>query len=95
MEEEQDLPLEFGLLGIAPNPFNALTRVSYELPEASIVTIRVFDVTGRRVATLVDGERQAGSYAAVWDGRAVTSGIYIVWMEAGSFRAARKVMLVK
>ena len=95
VEEEQDLPLEFGLLGIAPNPFNALTRVSYELPEASIVTIRVFDVTGRRVATLVDGERQAGSYAAVWDGRAVTSGIYIVWMEAGSFRAARKVMLVK
>lgn len=95
VEEARRMPLEFGLLGIAPNPFNALTRISYELPKASMVTIRVFDVTGRPVVTLVDGERQTGSYTAVWDGRAVTSGIYIVWMETGSFKAARKVMLVK
>lgn len=92
---ETPVPGEYQLSQCRPNPFNAMTVVSYGLPEAAQVMIRIFDVTGRQVAVLVDDERQAGSYAAVWDGRSVASGVYIVWMEAGSFKAARKVMLVK
>ncbi|MDP8239324.1 MAG: choice-of-anchor D domain-containing protein [Candidatus Hatepunaea meridiana] len=89
------IPDEYSLSQNYPNPFNAVTRINYGLPEAAKVTINVFDVTGRLVTTLINNELKAGRYTAVWDGAGMTSGIYIVRMEAANFKSVRKVMLVK
>ncbi len=89
------LPTEFYLSQNYPNPFNAVTRVAFGLPEASRVTVRVFDLSGREVSTLVSGELQAGHHSVVLDGESMVSGVYIVKMEATNFSAVRKVMLVK
>ncbi|HYW69303.1 MAG TPA: FlgD immunoglobulin-like domain containing protein, partial [bacterium] len=94
------LPANFVLRGIAPNPFNPVTSVSYGLPSRGRVAIRVHDVSGRLVRTLVDGERDAGYSEAVWDGRddrglEVASGVYFCRMEAGAFSSTAKMVLLK
>jgi len=88
-------PEEFYLSSAYPNPFNAVTRLRYDVPEASRVSIRVYDVSGRMVATLIDGEQTAGYYVATWDSRDIATGIYLIRMESDGFNAARKVALVK
>ncbi len=92
---EPGIPDEFYLTQNYPNPFNAITHIAYGLPEASKVTIQVYDVTGRLVTTLVNNELKAGHHMTIWNGHATASGIYIVRMEAAGFKSARKVMLVK
>ena len=88
-------PKEYFLTGNYPNPFNAVTCLSYGIPEASQVTISVFDLKGRLVSILSSGERSVGRYTVVWDARDFTSGIYVIRMESGNFKSSRKVMLVK
>jgi hypothetical protein len=92
---DEALPTEFSLAQNYPNPFNSITRMAYEVPELSKVSIQMFDLTGRHVTTLVNSEHTAGRYTAVWDARDITSGIYIVQMKAANFTTTRKVMLVK
>jgi hypothetical protein len=92
-------------LGLArPNPFNPVTTIAYSLAGCSQVTIRVYDVAGRVVTTLVDGEVEAGPHAIVWDGTTdsgerAASGVYFVRMEADgqhtSYWEARKLVLLK
>ncbi|MBM3330085.1 MAG: T9SS type A sorting domain-containing protein [Calditrichaeota bacterium] len=89
------VPTEFYLGQNYPNPFNSTTRFAYGLPEASRVTVRLYDVSGRESAVLVDGQRAAGHHTLAIEGRDLAAGIYLVKMEAGSFSAIRKVMLVK
>jgi hypothetical protein len=95
-----DLPTVFRLVQNAPNPFNPKTTVAYNVPRESEVTIRVYDVAGRRVRTLVDGVVEPGRHVAVWDGlnesgEAVGSGIYFCTMEAPDFHDSRKMTLLK
>ena len=84
-----------------PNPFNPMTTISYDLRERVPVTLAIFDVTGRRVKTLVNGEdTNAGRYEQVWDGRdetgrAVASGVYFYRLDAGGDTATRRMVLVK
>ncbi len=83
-----------------PNPFRGVTTVRYGLPEVSAVSLAVYDLLGRRVATLVHGEAAAGYHAVVWDGRndargALASGVYFLRMRAGSFVATRTMLFVK
>ncbi|NQU04583.1 MAG: T9SS type A sorting domain-containing protein, partial [Calditrichaeota bacterium] len=92
---DEAMPTEFSLGQNYPNPFNSTTRMAYEVPELSNVSIQVFDLTGRHVTTLVSEEHHAGRYTAVWEARDITSGIYIVRMKAANFTSVRKVMLVK
>ncbi|MBM4131853.1 T9SS type A sorting domain-containing protein, partial [bacterium] len=85
----------------APNPFNPSTTISFRLAEAGATTVRVHDVAGRLVRTLLASEeRAAGEHAVVWDGRdadgrAVESGIYLCRVESGSSRELRKMTLLK
>jgi len=95
VEVQPELPAEFYLTQNYPNPFNAMTKLSYGLPEAARVSIRVYDLAGRPVTTLVNGEQEAGHYTAVWNSRDASTGVYIVRMESAYFNAVRKVMLVK
>ncbi|MBM3329604.1 MAG: choice-of-anchor D domain-containing protein, partial [Calditrichaeota bacterium] len=89
------VPSEFYLGQNYPNPFNSTTRLAYGLPEASRVKVTVYDVAGRAIARVLDREQVAGHYTIAVDGSGLTAGIYLVKVEAGSFSAIRKVMLVK
>jgi hypothetical protein len=88
-------PLEYALMQNYPNPFNPTTSISYTLKEASHVKMTVFDPMGRTVATLVDGNRTAGRYTVSFDGSTLSTGIYFYRLEAGSFTAVRKLVLIK
>jgi len=94
------VPVAFKLVQNNPNPFNPVTRIAYHVPSESRVTIRVFDVTGRLVATLVDGVVEPGRHAAVWNGtndrgESVSSGVYFCTMETPDYRGSHKMTLLK
>jgi hypothetical protein len=95
-----DASRRFGLDGAYPNPFNPQTTIAYAIPEPGIVTLKIYDVQGRLVRTIVYGEQPAGEHRAVWRGRdkngsPVASGIYFVRLEFGSNMQIRKVVLLK
>jgi hypothetical protein len=92
------LPEEFSLSQNYPNPFNPSTIISYQLPEAAHVTLKVYDMLGKEVATLVNQFQKAGSYNSTFsinNSALSSSGIYIYRLKAGSFSSVKKMMLVK
>lgn len=78
-----------------PNPFNPKTTINYQLPTTSHVTLKVFDLLGREVATLVDEPTEAGEHAVQFDGRELSSGVYFYRMQAGAFTQTRTLVLAK
>lgn len=99
-EQLLPLPSEFALAQNTPNPFNPVTTIRYALREDGPVTIRIYNVAGKVVATLVDAKETAGFRSVVWDGtddvgRKVASGVYLYGMEAGSFSDRRVMILLK
>ena len=78
-----------------PNPFNPTTTFNYSIKEAGMVTIQVYDITGREVATLVSEPQSVGVYSVTFDGTDLPSGIYIYRMQANDFTAAQKMVLMK
>jgi hypothetical protein len=89
------LPDAFKLGQNYPNPFNPSTKIEFALPRSEFVNLRVFDLLGREVATLVNEEKMAGSYRVTFDAKAVPSGVYYYVLNAGSFRQTRSMLLVK
>jgi hypothetical protein len=94
-EKVVQLPTRYGLDQNRPNPFNPVTAISYQLPLSSQVRLQVFDVSGRLVTTLVNGLQEAGYHQVTFDGSELSSGLYFIRMQAGSFNAVKKMMLVK
>ncbi len=88
-------PSSFTLLQNYPNPFNPTTTISYELWANSFVSLRVYDVLGREVATLVNGPQNAGSHSVTFDAAGLASGIYFYRINAGNYRLAKKMVVVK
>ncbi|HUI30987.1 MAG TPA: T9SS type A sorting domain-containing protein [Candidatus Acidoferrales bacterium] len=78
-----------------PNPFNPSTVISYQLPVNSQVTLKVYDVLGREVATLVNARQTPGEHSVTFDARNLPSGIYFYRISAGGYTATRKMLLVK
>ena len=78
-----------------PNPFNPVTMIRYQIPTAETVSLKVYDVLGKEVATLVSGRQEAGSYAVPFNASGLSSGMYFYRLQAGSFVETRKMMLVK
>jgi WD40 repeat protein len=78
-----------------PNPFNPSTTIRYGLPSRSHVTLTVFNALGQQVATLVEGEQEAGFHEAVFDASGLASGVYLYRLTAGSFVDTRKLILVR
>ena len=96
IEVEVDFtPKEFVLYQNYPNPFNPNTVISYQLPVTSNVTVKVYDVLGNEVATLVNEEKQPGVYEVVFDASSLASGIYLYKLLAGSFVQTKKMILLK
>jgi hypothetical protein len=99
MDVENDkfasLPTIFNLHQNYPNPFNPTTTIRYELPKSSLVTLKVFDLLGREVATLVNEQKSTGRYSVTWDASSMASGIYFYKINAGEFREAKRLILLK
>jgi FlgD Ig-like domain len=96
------LPKAFSLSQNTPNPFNPATTVSYSVPEGSAVhvSLKVYNIRGRLVRTLVDEVREPGAYTVFWEGtdqtgQKISSGVYFYRMQAGNFEQTRKMVLLK
>jgi len=86
----------FALLPNYPNPFNAVTAISFQLSAVSDVNLTVYDVIGREVATLINGGMDAGNHEVIWDAGGVSSGIYLIRLDTqAGYSKSRKVMLLK
>jgi hypothetical protein len=90
-----EIPASYSLSQNYPNPFNPATNISFSLPKDGIVSLKVFDVTGRVVSTYIDGFVRAGIYNAQVDASEWPSGVYFYTLSAGSFVETKKMMLIK
>jgi hypothetical protein len=89
------LPTEYALYQNYPNPFNAQTSIHFDLPQESQVKLVLFNVMGQAVATVAEGQYPAGRHSLTYDATNLPSGMYLMKIEAGSFSAMKKVMLLK
>lgn len=89
------VPKEFKLYQNYPNPFNPSTIVSYDVPKTSHVIITLYDVLGRKLATIINGTKDPGSYHATFNGSDLPSGVYFYRLQAGSFTQVKKMVLLK
>jgi hypothetical protein len=94
-ENETGQPTEYALYQNYPNPFNPTTTIQYSIPELSNVTLKVYDVLGSEVITLVNEEKPVGSYEVGFDGVGLPSGIYFYRLQSGSFVETKKMVLMK
>jgi hypothetical protein len=95
-----DAPKAYRLAQNYPNPFNPSTTIKYDMKAKGLVTVKIYDVAGRLVRTLVDDVKDTGAYSAVWDGgnntgTTVASGIYFYKMETAGFSATKKLVLLR
>jgi hypothetical protein len=90
-----EVPKGFILQQNYPNPFNPSTNIEYRVTKSGFVTLKVFDVLGREVATLVNGELQPGSYQATFDAAHLASGVYLYQLKAGDFIQTQRMVLAK
>ncbi len=84
-----------GILSVYPNPFNPETKISYNLPRESRVTLSVYNIAGQKIATLIAEQQSAGTHTAIFDGKSLPAGIYLVNLQVGREKHLQKVLLVK
>ncbi len=90
-----DVPKEFSLMQNFPNPFNPSTVIQFSVPKSSYVSLKVYDMLGREVKTLVNETKQAGTYAYNFNASNLPSGVYLYKIVAGDYTATKKMILVK
>jgi hypothetical protein len=93
--EHQGIPAEFALHQNFPNPFNPGTTIRFALPRSTMVSLKVYDLLGQEILTLVDGEQRPGVYNVRFDASRISSGMYIYRICAGDFIAAKRLLLLK
>jgi hypothetical protein len=94
-ERTSVVPADFSLEQNYPNPFNPSTTIKFQIAKAGFVTLKVFDMLGREVSTLVSQQLDAGTYQSKWDATGYASGMYLYTLQAGNSIETRKLMLVK
>ena len=95
VSETPALPQGYSLSQNYPNPFNPSTRISFTLPKASVVQLRVFNELGQEVTTLVNSTLSAGQHTVTFDAHNLASGVYFYRLTAGSYESTMKMVLVK
>jgi len=94
-EEESGVPESYSLSQNFPNPFNPSTAIKFQVPANGLVSVKVYDVLGREVATLVNDELSPGSYSVEWNAVGFASGVYFYRLEAAGFVETKKLLLIK
>ena len=89
------LPKEYKLGQNYPNPFNPTTRIEFQLPESKFVSLKIYNIQGTLIATLIDGEMEAGFHSVDWDASGFASGVYFYRFNSGSFNATKRLLLLK
>jgi hypothetical protein len=93
--EYDEIPASYSLNQNYPNPFNPTTTITYSLPKSGVVTLNVYDITGRFITTLVDGVKSAGVHSVEFDASILSSGMYVYTLETDGYRQTKQMMLVK
>lgn len=94
-ESEFEQPKEFGLEQNYPNPFNPTTNISYNLPQAADVTLTVYNMLGKEVAVLVNGQKSAGSHTVAFDASGLSSGVYMYRLQSNAITVTKMMTLLK
>jgi hypothetical protein len=94
-DHSSEIPFQFTLEQNFPNPFNPSTKIRYSVPQSSNVIIKVFDILGNEIETLVNEEKPVGTYEISWYAANLPSGVYFYTINAGSFRVTKKMILLK
>ncbi|MEI7485613.1 MAG: T9SS type A sorting domain-containing protein, partial [Ignavibacteriota bacterium] len=93
--ENTEIPKEYSLNQNYPNPFNPVTTIGFELPKNGFTNLKVYDVTGRLIKTLINENRQAGYYKVSFDASTLASGVYFYKLTSGSYSATKKMIVLK
>jgi peptidoglycan/xylan/chitin deacetylase (PgdA/CDA1 family) len=93
--EVTNLPVKFALKQNYPNPFNPSTKIHYEVSSKQLVTLKVYDMLGKEIDSLVNEEKASGTYELIWNANNVASGVYYYRMQAGNFVETKKMVLLK
>jgi hypothetical protein len=91
----ESLPAKFSLLPNYPNPFNPSTNIAYDVPRTSVISLAMYDILGRLVATLVNGSQVPGRHVVEWNAAGLASGVYLCRLQSGNFMQVKKVLLLK
>ena len=94
-DEIKNIPVDYYLSENYPNPFNPSTKIKYSIPQTSFVTLKIYDILGREIETLVNEEKNVGYYEVNFDANRLASGIYIYKMQAGNFISSKKFILLR
>ncbi len=89
------IPEKIHLFNPYPNPFNPTTTIEFSIPQTEFVTVKVYNIVGHEIITLINDELSTGNHSIKWDGRRQPSGLYFVQIESGSFVQTRKMVLLK
>jgi hypothetical protein len=95
IQEEKEIPTEYSISQNYPNPFNPSTTITFDLPRTDEVILKVFNILGEEVATLVSDRLNAGSYSYDWNASQMASGVYLYRLEAGEYIETRKMILMR
>jgi hypothetical protein len=95
VKEEKEIPTEYSISQNYPNPFNPTTTILFSLPVKSYISLKIFDLLGREVATIVSEEMSAGNYSRQWNANKFSSGLYFYQLRAGSFTETRILLFLK
>jgi uncharacterized protein (TIGR02145 family) len=94
-DDEEGIPSEYSLSQNYPNPFNPTTTIKYSVPKSQFVSLKVFDELGRVILTLVNENRNIGSYEIIFDASSLTSGVYFYQLQSGNYSETKKLLLIK
>jgi hypothetical protein len=94
-QNKNQLPVTFTLSQNYPNPFNPSTEIQYSIPQSGIVTLKVYNILGQEVATLVNQEQKAGNYNIIFNAAKLSSGVYFYRIKSGDFSLTKKMSLLK
>jgi len=93
--EGEELPLAYSLSQNYPNPFNPTTHFGFQIAEFGLVTLKVYNILGQEVVTLLDEERPAGRYTVTWKAEGLASGVYFYLLRTTGFAQTRKLVLLR
>ena len=94
-DDDPQLILSYRLDPAYPNPFNPTTTIGLAIPYTTFVTVKIYDIAGREIITLMNGDLVAGQHTMTWDGSEQSSGVYFVHLKSDDFTQTRKIMLMK